>query len=158
MGKITSREALIHEVADAMQMRFNDCRPLLDLTTQEVGEWTDPVIFGNDCKWPNEGDEVIEIEVPSSHESFHAMEEFAGSQSDTIARRLWHVLDGKRPFARFKDTVHSLGIQNKWYDFQNEWYEEKAEEWLCTSEVDVKDGRIVTTGDDSFIWEEKEEE
>ena len=147
MEKITSRETLIREVADAMQMHFDECRPLINLTTQEVGEWLDPILYGEDCKWPNEGDKVIEIEMPSSHEAFEIMEEFANSQSDTIARKLWSALEGKRPFARFKDTVNFLGIQKKWYAFQDKWYEEVAEEWRQMEGVEVRDGRIVTSGD-----------
>ena len=128
-------------------MHFDECRQLINLTTQEVGEWLDPILYGEDCKWPNEGDKVIEIEMPSSHEAFEVMEEFANSQSDFIARKLWFALEGKRPFARFKDTVKFLGIQEKWYAFQNKWYEEKAEEWLQLEGVEVKDGRVVTSGD-----------
>lgn len=153
MGKITSIETLRHEIADAMQMRFSDSRPLLNLTTQEVGEWIDPMICGEDCKWPNDGDKVIEIEVPSSHEAFETMEKFANSQSDTIARKLWLALDGKHPFARFKNTVKLLGIQEEWYAFQNKWYEDKAESWLQLAEVEVKDGKIVTSGD-YITWNE----
>ena len=154
MEKIKSREALKHEVAEVMQMRFCDCRLLLNLTTQEVGEWIDPIVVGEDYKWPNVGDEVIEIEAPTSCESFMAMTEFADNQSDFIARKLYDALNGKRPFNHFKSAINFLGIQEKWYAFKNEWYEEKAEDWLRLNEVDFKNGRIVTSGD-TFTWSEE---
>lgn len=153
MKKIASIETLRHEIADAMQSCFSESRPLLNLTTQEVGEWLDSMICGEDCKWPNDGDEVIEIEVPSSHELFQAMADFTNCQSYTIACKLRLALEGKHPFARFKNTIKTLGVQEKWYAFQNKWYEDKAESWLRFAEVEVKDGKIVTSGE-YITWNE----
>lgn len=155
MEKITSREDLIREIAEIMQMNFDECRPLLNLTTQEVDMQLDPAIVGEDCQWPHDGDEVIEIDAPTSHEAFLIMEEFAGTQPDTIMPKLWQALDGKHPFARFKETVELLGIQDQWYAFRDKWYEDIAESWLEIAEVEFKDGRIVTSGE-SFIWNKED--
>ena len=48
MNKITSREALVQEIAEALQMHFNESQSYLNLTTQEVGMWVNPALVGDD--------------------------------------------------------------------------------------------------------------
>lgn len=156
MNKITSLESLVHELTAALHDGGMERRPFLNLTTQEIDYWIDSAICGEDVVWPNYGDEVIEIEPISSHESFQAMEDFADNQPREIAFQLQKALNKRRPFANFKLAVVALGIQGEWYDFQDEWYEKKAEEWLEYQEVYFKDGRIVTDSE-PITWSKEHE-
>ena len=182
MMKIDSRECLVREIADAMQSHTNefDNRWFLNLTEQEVGIRVDPDYCDPDCLWPNDDDEVIEIDPVPSHEAFKAMEAFADEQPKPIAEKLYRALSGSRPFARFKAAIEReqnhacmssaereqarpkgkaaiereqnhacmssaeheqarpkgkaaadvLDLLKDWYDYQNKWYMEKAEEWM----------------------------
>ena len=153
--KIGSRQQLIREVADALDMRLDEGCFYLNLTEQEVGLHL-PISYGDDIIWPHDGDEVIRIEPLSSHEEFEAMEEFADMQPQPISDKLYRALGNRRPFNHFKETLGNIGLLDKWYAFKNEWYAKKAEEWLHEEEVDFLDGKIVCTGN-TLTWIEDED-
>ena len=179
--KIDSRECLVREIADAMQSHTNefDNRWFLNLTEQEVGIRVDPDYCDSDCLWPNDDDAVIEIDPVPSHEAFKAMEAFADEQPKPIAEKLYRALSGSRPFARFKAAIEReqnhacmssaereqarpkgkaaadvLDLLKDWYDYQNKWYMEKAEEWIQENGVDFKDGKVICTGS-TMTWLEE---
>ena len=147
---ITSRQQLVNEIAEALDMNFDEGCFFLNLTEQEVGLHLSDY-DGDDCVWPHDGDEVIRIDPLLSNESFVAMEEFAELQPPDIADKLCQALNGRRPFARFKDTLGTLDLLDKWYSFKNEWYSAKAEDWLREEGVDFVDGKIICTGN-TLIW------
>ncbi len=151
MNKITSREALVQEIAEALQMHFDESQSYLNLTTQEVGMWVNPALVGDDCQWPNDGDELIRIDTLPSRDSFQAMVEFANKQPEKVADELYRSLNGCRPFARFKAAVDILDLLQDWYAFKDEYYKKMAEKWMRYYEVDFKDGRIVTNSD-TLTW------
>lgn len=168
----------MREIADAMQSHTNefDNRWFLNLTEQEVGIRVDPDYCDPDCLWPNDDDAVIEIDPVPSHEAFKAMEAFADEQPKPIAEKLYRALSGSRPFARFKAAIEReqnhacmssaeheqarpkskaaadvLDLLKDWYDYQNKWYMEKAEEWMQENGVDFKDGKVICTGS-TMTW------
>ena len=151
MNKITSREALVQEIAEALQMHFDESQSYLNLTTQEVGMWANPALVGDDCQWPNDGDEVIRIDTLPSRDSFRAMVDFADKQPEKVADKLYRSLNGSRPFARFKAAVDMLNLLQDWYAFKDEYYKKMAEKWMHYYEVDFRDGRIVANSD-TLTW------
>ena len=84
-----------------------------------MGIRVDPYYCDPDCLWPNDGDEVVEIERVPSREAFRAMESFAVEQPGPIAEKLYRALSSNRPFSRFKDTADVLDLLQDWYDYQN---------------------------------------
>ena len=50
MNKITSREVLVREIADALYTYFDESRSFVNLTTQEVGMWINPKVVGDEFK------------------------------------------------------------------------------------------------------------
>ena len=154
--KITSREELVREIAEALQTNYDESQSYLNLTTQEVGMHTNPAIVGEDCKWPNVGDEVIEIEPLPSYESFQSLVGFAEEQPEKIAEKLFRALNDNRPFARFKVAVETSDLLDKWYAFKGEWYERKAERWLHLENVDFKDGKVVSKAK-PHVWSLKDD-
>ena len=158
MNKITSREELVKEIADALQYNFEESQSYVNLTTQEVGMRLDHALVGDDCKWPNDGDEVIRIDPLPSYEAFQAMEDFADGQPEAIAEKLRRALNGNRPFARFKAAVDILDLLKDWYAFQDEYYKRKAEQWMRYAQVDFKDGRIITNSETLTRYNEDEED
>lgn len=87
--KIDSRECLVREIADAMQSHTNefDNRWFLNLTEQEVGIRVDPDYCDPDCLWPNDGDEVVEIEPVPSREAFRVYAREAQGHGLTTVRK-----------------------------------------------------------------------
>lgn len=158
--KIDSRECLVREVADAMQSFTNefDNRWFLNLTEQEVGIKVNPDYYDPDCLWPNDGDELLEIERIPPHEAFRAMEDFAEKQPRPVAEKLYRALSGNRPFARFKAAADVLDLLQDWYDYQNQWYMEKAEEWMQENGVWFEDGKVVCKGSTITRFNDREDE
>lgn len=157
MNPIKSRKQLISEVASALQMAPSEGGFCLSLTEQIVGFSAPAALVGEDCVWPHDGEEVIEILPLPSREGYGSMEEFADEQPPQIADKLYRALNGSRPFARFRAAVDILDLLDEWYAFKDKWYKEKAEEWLSDHGVDFFDGKIVATGE-TMIWEGEEEE
>jgi hypothetical protein len=147
----------VREIAEALQMNFDESQSYLNLTTQEVGMWVSPALVGDDCQWPNEGDEVIRIDTLPSRESFQAMAEFADKQPEKIADKLYQALNGSRPFARFKAAVDILDLLQDWYAFKDEFYKRMAEKWMHYYEVDFREEKIVTNSD-TLTWYNEDEE
>lgn len=158
--KIDSRERLVREIADALQSFTNefDNRWFLNLTEQEVGIRVDTDYCDPDCLWPNDGDEVVEIDRVPSHETFRAMEAFANEQPEKVADKLNRALSGNRPFARFKAAADVLDLLQDWYDYQNKWYIEKAEDWMKENNVDFKEGKVICTGRTITWLDDREDE
>lgn len=150
---IESREMLIDEIANALEMHFDGLHNYLNLTQQEFGLWSDYDVSDNDELRPKADDEVIEITPLPSRESFQAMKEFADAQPQIITEKLYRALNGSRPFARFKAATDILDLLQDWYAFKNKWYREKAEEWLRDEGLDFVEGKIVAKGP-IHTWED----
>ena len=84
------------------------------------------------------------------------MEEFADRQTQSVSDKLYRALGGRHPFSLFRETLASIGLLDEWYEFKNEWYAQKAEEWLQEERVDFRDGKAVCSGN-TLIWLEDEE-
>ena len=106
---INSRQQLISEVAEALDMRFDEGCFYLNLTEQEIGPNCPAEYVGEENSWPRDGDEVVRIEPLSSDEAYAAMEEFADRLQLSVSDRLFHALGGRHPFSRFKETLYSVG-------------------------------------------------
>ena len=156
MTKIISRQQLIAEIADALDMSLDEGCFFLNLTEQEVGLYLSDYYGGDDCAWPHDGDEVVRIDPLPSNESFVAMEEFTETQPHDFADKLYSALNGGRPFARFRGALEALDLLDDWYSFKNKWYSSKAEEWIRDKGVDFVDGKIICTGN-TLTWFEEDD-
>ncbi len=67
-----------------------------------------------------EGENFIEIELPSSKESFCIMEDFAQQVSDNRLReRLFDALHSRKPFRYFRQTVEDSTERDAWLAFKS---------------------------------------
>jgi hypothetical protein len=72
------------------------------------------------------------IPLPDRFEidEWHMMERFAAGQDDqSQADQLLGAIHGRGAFRYFKDTIHRLGLAEKWYAFRQERYGEIAREF-----------------------------
>lgn len=54
--------------------------------------------------------------------------------------RLMRAIQGKGAFRRFKDTVISLNLENRWYSYQAESYREIALRWCRDNDLEAVEG------------------
>ena len=75
--------------------------------------------------------------LPTQYEirDYDIMEEFVDILSGNMQERLSNAICGHGAFRRFKDTVHQMGIAEKWYAFQDEAYKRKAIEWCEENDI-----------------------
>ena len=59
----------------------------------------------------------------------------SGEEFDKLAR----ALKGRGEFRRFKDTVNWLGIDQEWYDFQDNEYKRIAIEWCENNNIEYEE-------------------
>lgn len=140
---IDSREKLIAELGEMLDMANQNKWPYVDLTDQCVEVHVDRDYSDAEIEEGLEGHELVDIEPLSSREAFEVMEDFANSRLDDQCNRLFDALSRRHPFSTFRYAVEQLGILQDWYAYKNEAYEKIAEEKLDDYGVDFEDGKIV---------------
>ncbi|WPR71427.1 UPF0158 family protein [Flavobacterium sp. NG2] len=71
----------------------------------------------------NEGDDFIEIEKPTSRDSFQMMESFIESGIPTAAlkKELTKALERPKPFRNFNELVENSRFREDWFAFKKDW-------------------------------------
>lgn len=78
------------------------------------------------------------ISLPDKYDidEYHIMQEFIYSLEDEfIQDELLDVINGRRAFRRFKDTLYEYGIENKWYEYRDKAYRKIALDWLDANNI-----------------------
>ncbi|WP_172370836.1 UPF0158 family protein [Sporosarcina jiandibaonis] len=73
---------------------------------------------------------LVRIPQITTDEAYDLMVKFAEMQDSSIAVQLLDVLNGRKPFRSFKDKLGEQGIGDKWYEFENDYAENRMLEWL----------------------------
>lgn len=81
--------------------------------------------------------DLVKIPSITSSEVYDIMVSFAKKQPDPISIHLLNVLNGKKPFRFFKEKINELGIENHWYEFEQDYAKSRMTEWL--EEVSTRD-------------------
>lgn len=126
-------------VIDAVEMAEDEWNQYLDIETMEVVSLPS-FPFADDLDEEDEElSELIEEEwnvrffgLPSKFEihEYSIMEQFIWSlPSGHIQDVLENAIRGRGAFRRFKDSIIRYGIEQSWYDYQQEAYREIAIEW-----------------------------
>lgn len=89
--------------------------------------------------WDDEEVDADLVMIPSitSSEMYDIMVSFAKKQPDPISIHLLNVLNGNKPFRFFKEKINELGIENHWYEFEQDYAKSRMTEWL--EEVSTRD-------------------
>ena len=78
------------------------------------------------------------ITVPNrpTYEDYRIMERFCYERCENdLQNELLSAIVGRRRFSRFKDTLHSNGVQDEWYEFRRKVLTEDAKAWLTVNEI-----------------------
>ena len=97
--------------------------------------------------WDEEDKEIAEqielewdrfIRLPGQYEihGYRMMEEFIEELDDLkMQSELYRTIQGRGAFRRFKDRIRREGMEQRWYDFQNESYRRFALRWCRDREI-----------------------
>lgn len=81
--------------------------------------------------WDNDDEVAFLVTIPqmTSPEAYDLMVSFAQEQNTEISSQLMDVLNRRKPFRSFKDKVKGQGIENEWYEFENDYAKNKMLAW-----------------------------
>ena len=122
----------LSDILEAFELNDRYTEYFLDLETGEV-------VFVNDMMMMEEEktaiydrlDEHGFLRLPTSYDidDYDMMGDFIDTLTGSRREKLLNAIIGRGAFSRFKNEVRSMGLEQKWYDFQNTAYRKKAIEW-----------------------------
>jgi hypothetical protein len=140
------------ELVQEMEIIGDGMRAFVNCRTGEIYSATDEILSraedGDDAEldWEIEiFDKVGEIlaspdwiAVPNrpSHEDYRIMERFCTERcEDDLQDELLSAITGRGAFGRFKDRIHTYGLQDAWHEFRRQVLTEDAKSWLTVSGI-----------------------
>jgi hypothetical protein len=131
----TLTEEQIREIADQLDCGFRSFIHRVSNELLFVPDFTnypyiEPEFFEEELKKLEDNHaDYIEIEKPSSHDSFEWMANFTDEIIDNknLKNQLTRALNKKKPFKEFKFVIDNAGIyRQQWFVFKNE----KLKQWV----------------------------
>lgn len=104
-------------------------------------------LFEDSWNWDEEDKKIAElidtdwnrfIRLPGQYEihEYRMMEEFIEElDNQKMQSELYRAIQGRGAFRRFKDKIRYQGIEQQWYDFQNNSYREFALRWCKENNI-----------------------
>ena len=88
-------------------------------------------------------DHFLGLPEQSSGDDFSLMRDFCAQLPNRrAAQELIRATHGRGAFTRFRSTAQSLGLEDRWYDYKRQAYEQIAIDWL-------EENNIAYTHDDA---------
>lgn len=136
------KKVKLKTIIDALEWVNDETAAYFDLVTGETVMWN--------ADWDNEdseGDideEMLEerldagryISLPDKYEinEYHMMEAFAYDHDEHP--ELVRAIKGRGAFRRFKDTAEDVGLIQEWYEFRDNCYRSRAEDWCRAHDLE----------------------
>lgn len=125
---------LIEELAEVFLDGLNDeMSYVLNRRTGEVLLDAPEHLTGEpEIDWDDEevAADLVMIPTVSSSEMYDVMMSFAKKQPNSITIHLINVLNRKKPFRFFKEKIYELGVENHWYQFEQDYAKSRMTDWL----------------------------
>lgn len=124
---------LTQELIDAFLFQGEGFSYVLNRVTGEILLDASEFMTGEPgIDWEDEemDENLIVIPQISSSEAFEIMLSFTTEQETVVRDRLREILNGRKPFRNFKDTVQIMGLAESWYSFENDCAKKYLIEWL----------------------------
>lgn len=160
-------------IVSAIEMADDEWNQYLDIEKMEVVSLPEEPFLGRYDEEDQELSELIEAEwqvrffgLPSKYDihEYSIMERFIWSLPEgQMQNSLENAIRGRGAFRRFKDAIIRYGIEQDWYDYQEEAYRKIAMEWCdghgfaCQDDKAAATGKekeAEATGKDALEWEE----
>ncbi|WP_285396108.1 UPF0158 family protein [Lysinibacillus sp. fls2-241-R2A-57] len=133
---------LLDELADVfLNGNIDEMSYVLNCRTREILLDAPEALTGEpEIDWDDDEltADLVMIPSVSTPEMYDVMVSFAKKQPDSMKILLIDVLNGNKPFRSFKDKIYELGIENHWYEFEQDYAKGRMAEWLeefCKIEV-----------------------
>jgi hypothetical protein len=121
------------ELIDAFLMHDDKFSYVLNRVTGEILLDASEFMTGEpEIDWDDEemDENLIVIPQISSSEGFEIMLSFTTEQEPVVRDKLREILNGRKPFRNFKDTVQIMGLAQSWDSFENDYAKKYLIEWL----------------------------
>ena len=123
-------------IINALEWVDDETSAFFDLVTGETVMWN--------ADWDNEDldedtleerlDEGRYVSLPDKFEinEYHMMEAFAYDRDERLVR----AIQGRGAFRRFRDTAENIGLIKDWYEFRDNCYKSRAEDWCRNHDLE----------------------
>jgi len=131
---------------------------LKELPTQEMLDYGDAELWEEDIKKVEENIyKYAKIEPMMSSDGYRIMEDFADQVRDRrLQKRLIERLNGRSPFANFKNAIDNSDARDDWFKFKQKGYEAWVRRELRHDfEFDVEDAEEGIAASDTGLTEAK---
>ena len=97
--------------------------------SDEIPQWQQALI--DELREPFAAGHLVELPSRFDIDEYSLMQEFASGLANADARdELLAAIRGSRPFRRFKDSCHRLGLRGEWHSYRTTALEELVADWL----------------------------
>ena len=84
----------------------------------------------------DDGENFIQLPDKFDIHDYSIMEDFSRHyRNNKVSLMLMDTIKGSGAFRRFNNLIRNLGIENDWYEFRNQTYEQIAINWLEEHEI-----------------------
>ena len=120
------------DILEAFELNDRYSEYFLDQETGEVVQVNDMMMTSE------EKDEICDrldehgfYRLPTSFDirDYDIMNDFVSQQTGSRRETLLTAISGRGAFGNFKREIRSMGLEQKWYDFQADAYKRKAIAW-----------------------------
>jgi hypothetical protein len=140
---MSNRVITILELVDALEMQSNEITYYFNKKENDLVFVMDDVYCDDEMnsKLFQDIENNFEnyIALPTSYEinEYQIMEAFVDEQKKDIQNILNKILNGKRPFGRFKDKIFELDIREEWFEFKKVQLEKIALDWCEVNNIEI---------------------
>lgn len=138
-------------IVDAIEMADDEWKQYLDIEEMEVVSLPEFPFMG---EYDEEDQKLADLIEEGWHERFFGLpSKFDIHEYNIMERFIWSIPEGKiqdnlenairgrGAFRRFKDSIHRYGMEEDWYQFQEEQYRRIAREWCDSHGFAYSDGK-----------------
>jgi hypothetical protein len=131
------------DVIEALNFTNMETQYYYSIKTEEILMVWDSMVNGEtDSELIDEIEEDFDeyIALPNQYDidEYSMMEEFVENLSEGSNKmNLSDAIQGRGAFRRFKDTLCNLGLEQKWYKFRDDFYEQTARKWCERSGIEI---------------------
>ena len=124
------KKVTLKTIIDALEWVDDETSVYYDVQSGETIMWNDN--WDNEDLDPDEVEEGLDegkyTSLPDRFEinEYHMMEAFAYDSGDV---RLINAIKGRGAFRRFKEIAEDIGVIKDWYEFRDNCYRSRAEDW-----------------------------
>ena len=131
----------LDEIISAIEFTDRESEYFLDKETGEIVLINLMIMSSEECDEAYDRlDEHGFYRLPTSFDinDYGLMEEFIAGLPERPAEILSSAIRGRGAFSRFKDGVRKLGLEQAWYDFQDNAHKHVAIRWCEENDIEYE--------------------